>query len=282
MAKKKSNAIAQMRKEAGFTQKKLAEALGVTDKAVSKWERGLSLPDVALLPRLSLLLGVDMSLLLASEEKHSHEGWCGLIDLRGSTVDLSQIVYDKPLVYFLLSHFLLSNIRDICVLCTEENRKYLQTDSFSLLGFRFSFDFDEFIDDNLMILNRPCFLFGSDLTRQFQGAMVSNAVIKLSPENITAPFLFCPAKYTKTYKNDSHRLYEMAAVRTLGRGMVCMDLEDLDTCMEVANFVRMYQKSSGLLISSLEEISYRKGIIDREKLLELIERAPYRELLKKR
>ena len=41
--------IRQLRKERGMTQKDLAAALGVTDKAVSKWELGTSLPDVALL-----------------------------------------------------------------------------------------------------------------------------------------------------------------------------------------------------------------------------------------
>ena len=39
----------QLRREKGWTQKDLAERLYVSDKAVSKWERGLSLPDVALL-----------------------------------------------------------------------------------------------------------------------------------------------------------------------------------------------------------------------------------------
>ena len=40
---------ALLRKEKGMTQKELAEKLYVSDKAVSKWERGLSLPDIALL-----------------------------------------------------------------------------------------------------------------------------------------------------------------------------------------------------------------------------------------
>ncbi len=49
--------LAQHRKEQGMTQKQLAERLFVSDKAVSKWERGLSLPDVSLLLPLSQLLG---------------------------------------------------------------------------------------------------------------------------------------------------------------------------------------------------------------------------------
>lgn len=44
--------VAQLRKEKGLTQKELAQKLYLSDKAVSKWERGLSIPDVALLPPL--------------------------------------------------------------------------------------------------------------------------------------------------------------------------------------------------------------------------------------
>ena len=41
--------LAQMRRERGLTQRDLAEMLYISDKAVSKWERGLSLPDVSCL-----------------------------------------------------------------------------------------------------------------------------------------------------------------------------------------------------------------------------------------
>lgn len=279
MEDSKVSLIARLRKEAGFTQKSLAEALHITDKAVSKWERGLSMPDVSLLPRLSLLLGADLSLLLAPDGKRPHEGWQGLIDLRNYDIDLRQIVYDKPLVYFLLSHFLLSNVCSICVLCTQENRQYLQSEQFSELGFHFSFDLETCGNQDLMVLNRPCFLFGSDLTRQFQGAMVSNSLIKLAPENISAPFLFCPAEYLPVYRKNPGSLYEIATPRTLGRGMVYLNMESIDMCMEVGNFVRMYQKNSGLLISSLEEIAYRKGIIDKEKLRKAAKNVPYRKSL---
>lgn len=56
--------LAQLRKERGMTQKDLAERLFVSDKAVSKWERGLSLPDVSLLQPLADLMGVTISELL--------------------------------------------------------------------------------------------------------------------------------------------------------------------------------------------------------------------------
>ncbi len=56
--------LAQLRREKGLTQKELAEQLFVTDKAVSKWERGLSMPDAALLIPLAELLGVSVTELL--------------------------------------------------------------------------------------------------------------------------------------------------------------------------------------------------------------------------
>lgn len=63
--------IFEMRKANGFTQKDLAEKLGVTDKAVSKWERGISCPDIALLVPLAKLLGVSASELLGGEKSTS-------------------------------------------------------------------------------------------------------------------------------------------------------------------------------------------------------------------
>lgn len=56
--------VAQLRKEKGMMQKELAEKLYVSDKAVSKWERGLSIPDVALLVPLAEILDVTVTELL--------------------------------------------------------------------------------------------------------------------------------------------------------------------------------------------------------------------------
>ena len=56
--------LAGLRKEKGLTQKELAQQLYVSDKAVSKWERGLSLPDISLLTPLAEILGVTVTELL--------------------------------------------------------------------------------------------------------------------------------------------------------------------------------------------------------------------------
>ena len=56
--------IAELRKEKGMTQLELAEKMGVTDKAVSKWERDLSCPDINSLPNLAEILGVTVDELM--------------------------------------------------------------------------------------------------------------------------------------------------------------------------------------------------------------------------
>lgn len=67
--------IAALRKEKGMTQLELAQQMGVTDKAVSKWERDLSCPDINTIPRLAEVLGVSLEDLMQiySPEKQEHE-----------------------------------------------------------------------------------------------------------------------------------------------------------------------------------------------------------------
>ena len=63
--------IAELRKEKKMTQRELAAKLNITDKAVSKWERCLSLPDISLLAPLAQELGVSVGELLDGEKEKS-------------------------------------------------------------------------------------------------------------------------------------------------------------------------------------------------------------------
>lgn len=60
--------IAGKRKALGMTQRQLAEQLGMSDKSVSKWERGVCLPDVSLYSELCLILGISLNEFLAGED----------------------------------------------------------------------------------------------------------------------------------------------------------------------------------------------------------------------
>ena len=60
--------IAGKRKELGLTQRQVAERLGMSDKSVSKWERGVCLPDVSVYEELCGMLGISLNEFLAGED----------------------------------------------------------------------------------------------------------------------------------------------------------------------------------------------------------------------
>ena len=65
--------IASLRKENGMTQFELAEKMGVTDKAVSKWERDLSCPDVNTIPKLAEVFGISVDELMQIKAESQNE-----------------------------------------------------------------------------------------------------------------------------------------------------------------------------------------------------------------
>ncbi|WP_352400654.1 helix-turn-helix domain-containing protein [Anaerotignum sp.] len=67
--------IRDLRKEKGLTQKKLADLMNISDKTISKWERGLGCPDVSLLHELSQTLNVNIEkILLGNLEPNNADG----------------------------------------------------------------------------------------------------------------------------------------------------------------------------------------------------------------
>ena len=60
--------IAERRKQAKLTQMQLAEKLGITDKAISKWERGIAMPDTSIMLELCDILGISVNELLCGEK----------------------------------------------------------------------------------------------------------------------------------------------------------------------------------------------------------------------
>lgn len=64
MEKSLGKVIAELRKENNMTQMDLAERMCVTDKAVSKWERDISCPDIKTINKLAEIFNVDINILL--------------------------------------------------------------------------------------------------------------------------------------------------------------------------------------------------------------------------
>lgn len=105
--------IIGLRKKKGLTQAELAAQLGFTDKAISKWERGLSLPDAPTLQELATFFGVDVNFLFTAHvydplDKESEQ------KLRRKEIWIKAIYIGSLfLIFVILSAILLSAIADI-------------------------------------------------------------------------------------------------------------------------------------------------------------------------
>lgn len=77
--------VAELRRQSGMTQLELAEKMGVTDKAVSKWERDLSFPDINSVPKLAEIFGVSVDELMQVKTNSKESS---LSEKIGKTVDL--------------------------------------------------------------------------------------------------------------------------------------------------------------------------------------------------
>lgn len=84
--------IASLRKAKGLTQSELGERAGVSFQAVSKWERGETLPDVSLLPDLARILETSIDyILLGGEKQVEYKGKVSVSDLKAGIVCLKNM-----------------------------------------------------------------------------------------------------------------------------------------------------------------------------------------------
>ena len=86
--------IRRLRREQGLTQRQLAEEMGISDKTVSKWERGMGCPDLSLLPELSDIFHVGLDQLLTGELE-AREALGGDMKKDRSNQKLTKADYEK-------------------------------------------------------------------------------------------------------------------------------------------------------------------------------------------
>lgn len=75
MEKKIQLSLKKLRQRQGMTQKELAEKLQISFQTISKWENGITMPDIAYLPKLSAILDVSTDVLLGMKPLESEERW---------------------------------------------------------------------------------------------------------------------------------------------------------------------------------------------------------------
>lgn len=269
--------LALLRKKAGYTQASLSDILGITDKAVSKWERGIASPDISLLPKLSVLLDTDIDSLLFGRPNYRQHRWKGVLVI--NNISLS-FIYGKPIVYYLLSNFLLVGIKNILVI--GKNCKDLLSDG-QQWGIELLYDENdlgnallrhpEFVDGGTMFIYGNCLIYGAGLTRRYQTLMnIEDAVNVCSFTGRYLPISFCSPygwKISKPYickwgdgKDMSKTFFDLfKCERRLDRGSVCLSLDTIDEQIEAARYIQFLKQSQSEIVGDLHEIALSRGFI---------------------
>lgn len=267
-------AIASLRKMAGYTQATLAEALDVSDKAVSKWERGIACPDIALLPKLSILLDTDIEGIVSGNALYHPHDWKGVV-----FVDqwATEKVFSKPLVYFMLSNFMLVGIHDILVIgVNADDLKRVQDilGDGSQFGLRLTYGNEYRLEyqltENYMVMYGNAVIYGANLTRIYQRMMSfeNNVALQTYSED-EVPFLFCgndllggllsvdSVNMMKELQNVKKRCEK----RRFGRGVVCLPLNNNNQLCDASNFIRIIENTANQPVGDLMEIAQSRGLI---------------------
>ena len=290
-------AIRMLRTEAGYTQSELAECLSVTDKAVSKWERGISVPDISIVTQLSNLLNCDVDNLLEGNIIGREKTWQGLLLLKEGTESISAAdFFGKPLVEVMIGYFLLAGIGDIWVSGSGEMERLLR----ERLGDGSPFGFHlRFLEGgrkvppqpgNTMVVRDHPFVYGPFLTRCFHRAMargngVSTLVIEGRPgtgekpvsfdrnrrirgfepgedEYYALPILFYPKSFFGSLRGDG-QLPEGIPLyaEPLDNGVIGYRVTGREAALDTAVFFRLMKERMGKEIYDLGEIARRRHFL---------------------
>ena len=105
--KKIGKFISNCRKNKNLTQEQLAETLNISDRAVSKWERGLNLPDASLMLELCNILDITVNELLTGEiikkEKYMKQAETNLIELKSKLEEQTKKLLNLEIIICLIS-----------------------------------------------------------------------------------------------------------------------------------------------------------------------------------
>lgn len=273
--------IAKLRKEAGLTQASLADQLGISDKAVSKWERGISLPDASCWNKLSILLDTDIESLIYGHKQA--DDWIGVLIL-DSSVNSSTTIYNKPLIDYLLSQFILVGIKEIIIIgeCEEVNAPGIKIEKREEVNQQFT--------KNAFVIYGNQFLYGPNLTKHFKRAMSVNDKVTLvglmmrkgdhpicvdiqkngcfMKDNSLNKYYALPYAFISLGDIFEENIedYSDFHVETLERGMIHFNISSFEEALMLSQFVKMMEEKTGEKIGCIEEIVIRRNLADKNQI----------------
>ena len=268
-ALKMGKAIAFLRKRYGLTQKDVAEYLGISDKAVSKCERGLGTPDISFLVKLAMIFDTDIESILEGNIANFDLNWHGYLALDyAEEISPNTLLYDKPVVYYQLAYLMLASITDICVYGSPLQIHVMKQclPDMEKLGVHLVYRlrnnaerFDTVVQrvlqetpglDGVMYITGLSFLYGKDLTkvfrRQIYNVYESVELFDRMDRSMSMGF------FRRKMGRPSHATFE--------RGMIAFPIDDYAALYDAANIVNGIQHQ-GERIADLMEIASQRGLI---------------------
>lgn len=266
--KRVGKSISFLRSNYGLTQKDLAMHLGVTDKAVSRWERGVGAPDISLLSKLSIVLDTDIESILEGNLSQHEQSWSGILKLDyDEGINAGTLIYNKCAVCYQLSLLMLAGIKEIHV-CGKSKDIDIAYDIIGN-GERYGINVDYERMDKLgesksavgtMLVDGLDFIYGKDVTKCFRRIMNNSRypINLVNYNKISTSVYFYPNTY-ETKLILSNEAAEIK-VQTMERGIITFPIKSNVDVLDASNLVRILEEHQGEAIADLEEIAVRRNM----------------------
>lgn len=266
-AVKVGKSIAFLRKRYHMTQRNVADILGISDKAVSKWERGIGTPDISLLGKLAMIFDTDIESILEGNLANLDLHWCGLLELRyHEGIQVQTLVYDKPAVYLQMAYIMLAGIHQIYVVGDAGQVDFVRKrfGNGESLGLRMYYWIkkpeekqsnlftqirqEQTALDGLMVIDGLDFIYGKDVTKTFRRIIYNEQ--KDVRFNRGLHLLF-------------HRFRgrEAESLQNFERGVQAFPIQDYQSLLDAGNIVSIIQRYQEKCFMDLHEIAWHRGFI---------------------
>lgn len=295
---KVGKAIAELRQKQNLTQKELADKLDVSDKAISKWERGIGLPDISILSTLSMALDTDIESLLDGNSSYKINDWIGVLDLFEYEDIINKTINNKTVLTYMFSYYLLAGISEMYVIVDKSYKKDIKQ-VLNNINIKVNY-IDNYLSipkSNIMYINDPFFIYGQSLTRSYQKALDrkegitimslpshketedsiyfdSNRKVVINKEdaiesayyyNALPIIFFTKGAFNLLKKYSFKELYEqlyksdMLYTEPMFRGLIYIPLDKDNNIKDASKIAELIEKRD-FEIANLEEIVLRRGL----------------------
>lgn len=252
-AEKIGKGIHFLRKRYGFTQRHLAELLNISDKAVSKWERGLSVPDVSLLSLLAQIFDTDIESLLEGNLANFQQG--ELVLAYPAQIHADSLIYDRPAICYQLSYFMLAGIVRTQVCGEEEELSRVQRllGRGERLGLALSYGKSDERQDvcRTMRVSGLPFLYGKDLTKTMRRILYGSAEqVRLTDDQKRGLGVSFVRRSADTWQDV-----------LLERGTIAFRIKDHEALLAASGVAAAVSRMMGERIADLHEIAIARNLI---------------------